>query len=81
MRKLCLTWLLASALLGSARADDAPVAASSASLNRVLSGFAAKQLVMLYRQESATAPNRSDPTIQATTSRSEEHTSESSHSS
>lgn len=71
MKKLCVTWLLASALLGSAWADDAPGAAapgaaSSAILNKVLSGFAAKQLVMLYRQETATAPNRLDPTIQAT---------------
>ena len=68
MKELCLTCLLASALWGSAWADDAQIAASSATLNKVLSGFTAKQLVMLYRQESATAPNRSDPTIQATTS-------------
>jgi peptidoglycan hydrolase-like protein with peptidoglycan-binding domain len=68
MKKFCLAWLIASALLGSAWADDTPGAASSATLNKVLSGFAAKQLVMLYRQESATAPNRLDPTIQATTS-------------
>src|ERR1700742_677163 len=65
MRQLCLAGLLSSALLGTAWAD-APGAASSPTLNKVLSGFAAKQLVMLYRQETASAPNRLDPTIQAT---------------
>ena len=67
LKKLCVSWLLASALLGSAWADDAPGTASAATLNKVLSGFAARQLVMMYRQETATAPNRLDPTIQATT--------------
>jgi len=66
MRKLYTAMTLALALLGAAQADDASTAAPSAALSTVLSQFSAKHLVMLYRKESDAAPNRLDPTIQAT---------------
>jgi hypothetical protein len=66
MKQVCTALVLSLALLGAARADDPSTAATSPALSAILSSFTAKHLVMLYRKETDTAPNRLDPTIQAT---------------
>jgi hypothetical protein len=66
MKRLYMATALVLALTGAAHADAGSTAPPSAALVSVLNQFSAKHLVMLYRMETDAAPNRLDPTIQAT---------------
>jgi hypothetical protein len=62
-----LLLIVCVAYAGAAPAQNPPAApAQSPTVTAVLNQWSTKHLVMLYRKETDTAPNRLDPTIQAT---------------